>query len=145
MSDCPRIVLVALVALLAAPVGAAEDNPPACPPGQFADAVSGFCFDCRPGFWRNPALSPETVGACYSPARRDERPARRFDRVRDRGCPGNQFEYRGHCYRCDFGFDQNRSFPPDRRGACFRDLPDREEPALRKGPIGGPAGVDEKR
>lgn len=116
-----------------------------CPAGQFADPDSGSCYACRPGFWRNPALSPEMPGACYSPQRREERPARRFDRAGPRGCRGGQFEYRGNCYRCDIGFDRNPSFPPDRRGACEREYADREERAIRMGPIRGPTSPESPR
>lgn len=122
-----------LAASLARPAAAEEAAP--CPSGQFADAESGYCYTCRPGFWRNPALSPETTGACYSPARREERAARRYDRAPARGCRGGQFESRGYCYRCDIGFDRNSSYSPERRGACYREYPDREEPALRRGPM----------
>lgn len=147
-----RIARLAIVMAVAALVGApgllsadgardgkgaarSPDDAP-CPAGQFADAATGYCYSCRPGFWRNPAVSPELSGACYSPARREERAARRYDRTRSGSCSGGQFASGGYCYRCDIGFDRNGSYPPNRRGACYRDRPDREEPAIRHDPVG---------
>ncbi len=103
--------------------------PGLCPPGQFLDIGTGYCWSCPAGF--NRTIFPITFGsACdrFNPAIFTG--ASRFAGL----CPAGQFLDigNGYCWSCPAGYDRT-IFPVDQTAACEKFFPEKQAPALRHG------------